>query len=192
MSTTDWLALALVLITAFYAWATFRILKANESVVGAMRDQTEALLRPYVAICATVRTGTTLVSLEVQNTGRSPAGNLRLEMDRDFYPHAERRENQNIAKLPAFSAPIESLAPGTRLVFILGVGGTIFSTSADESLCPKVFHVQASYAHAGRTYSEDNTIDMRPMLHSVTIHDPVADEIKNLRESLESLLKARQ
>lgn len=187
-STTDWITLALVVITGFYAWATFKILQANEGVVAAMREQTEAQLRPYVTASISVRTGTTLLCLEIQNTGRSPAVGLRLRMDRNFYPHAERREHENIAKLPAFTAPIESLAPNSRLVFILGVGGTIFGAEADDELCPKVFHIHATYTHAGRNYSEDTTLDIRPMLHSSVVHHPVAEEIKNLREMLDKRL----
>ena len=187
-SITDWLTLALVIITGFYAWATFKILQANEGVVAAMREQTEAQLRPYVTASVSVRTGTTLLCLEIQNTGRSPAVRLRLHMDRAFYPHAERREDENIAKLPAFTEPIESLAPNARLVFILGVGGTIFGTKANDDLCPKVFHVHATYAYAGRDYSEDTTLDIRPMLHSSVVHHPVAEEIKGLREMLDKRL----
>jgi hypothetical protein len=191
MNTTDWLTLALVVITGFYAWVTFRIQRANESVVDAMRQQTEAQLRPYVVVLPTVRTGTTLVCLEVQNTGKSPALGLRLRMDRDFYPHAEKREGENIAKLPAFTNVIESLAPNARLIFILGVGGTIFSASVDDSVCPKVFHVHAQYEFADRKYSEDNIIDVRPMLHSSVAQDPVAAELERLRKSLEDLFKQR-
>ena len=73
LTATDWLTLALVVVTAFYAWATFRILRANEGVVAAMREQTEALLRPYIVVSASPRVGTTLLCLEVRNTGRSPA-----------------------------------------------------------------------------------------------------------------------
>jgi len=189
LSTTDWLTLVLLLITGFYAWATFKILRANEAVVAAMKEQTEAQLRPYVVVSVAPRIGTTLLLLEVQNTGRSPAIGLRLTMDKDFFPHAERREHENIAKLPAFTETIDSLAPGTRLQFILGVGGTIFAPGVDETLCPKYFCVHATYRFAGGTYSEDNKIDFRPMLHSAAIHDPIAEEIKRLRESLEKVLK---
>ncbi len=41
---------ALVLVTAFYAWATYRILKANERVVEVMHEQAAAIARPYVTI----------------------------------------------------------------------------------------------------------------------------------------------
>ena len=188
-SATEWLMLALVAITGVYAWVTFKILRANEAVVQAMNQQTEAQVRPYVVVSASARIGTTLLILEIQNTGKSPATSVRLKMDRDFYPHAERRESENIAKLPAFTEPIESLAPGARLIFILGVGGTIFGTKADESVCPRVFSVRATYAHAGREYTENNTIDLRPMLHSTVVQDPVAEELVRLRETLEKVLR---
>jgi hypothetical protein len=187
MTNTDWLTLILVLVTAFYAWVTFRILRANEAVVSAMQSQTEAQLRPYVVVTVAPRIGTTLLLLEIRNTGRSPALDLRLRMDKDFFPHAVRRDAENIAELPAFSEPICSLAPEARLQFVLGVGGTIFAPGVDESVCPKLFSVNAKYQHAGRAYDEDNTIDLRPMLHSAAIHDPIAEEVKRLRESLEKV-----
>ena len=40
----------LVLITGFYAYVTFRILKANEKVVAEMGNQTESINRPYINI----------------------------------------------------------------------------------------------------------------------------------------------
>ena len=189
MNATEWLTLALVAITAFYAWVTHRIQKANETAVEAMQQQIEAQLRPYVVVALTVRAGTTLLCLEIQNTGKSPALGLRLKMDRDFYPHAEKREHENIAQLPAFSQVIESLAPGSRLVFLLGLGATVLSKDVDESLCPKVFHIQADYNNFDKKYSEDNIVDLRPMLHTAVTQDPIADELEKLRRSLEALLK---
>ena len=40
----------LVVITGFYAWATCRILRANEQVVSVMQEQSEAINRPYIAV----------------------------------------------------------------------------------------------------------------------------------------------
>ena len=192
MNNTDWLTLALVVITGIYAWATFRILRANEAVVHAMNMQTEAQTRPYVVIAPTVRNGTTLVCLEIQNTGKAPALNLRLKLDRDFYPHAELRPSENLVNLPAFSQTIESLAPGSRLIFILGVGGTIFAQGVDEGLCPKVFRVDANYGYAGKQYTEQTTVDVRPMLHSTVAIDPIATELEKLRLLIEKLGKQHE
>jgi len=130
---TDWLTLALVLITTFYAWATFKILRANQAVVSAMKEQTEAQLRPYIVTAAFARTGTTLLLLEIQNTGKSSAEKLRLTLDKDFYRHAEKREDQNLAKLPAFTQTIECLAPGVKLQFVLGVGHQVLGEGGEDS-----------------------------------------------------------
>jgi len=52
-----------------------------------------------------------------------------------------------------------------------------------------VFAVQASYSFAGATYTETTTVDLRPLIHSAVVHDPVAEELEKLRQSLEKLLK---
>jgi len=188
MSTTDWLTLALVAITAFYAWATFEILRANKGVVQAMTDQTEAQLRPYVIAHVTVQLGTALLLLQIENTGKSPALDVHLKMDKDFFFNGEKGRD-NISKLSVFTQPIESLSPGARIPFVLGMGHTIFAAEIDDTVCPKVFTITAEYSFGGKRYSERNTIDLRPLLHSTADHDPVGNEVKKLRESLEKLLR---
>lgn len=48
--TIDILTAALVIITAFYAWATFEILRANKKVVEVMQEQSLAISRPYIVV----------------------------------------------------------------------------------------------------------------------------------------------
>jgi hypothetical protein len=187
MSTTDWLTLALVVITTFYAWATFRILRANEHVVSAMRDQTEAQLRPYVVAYVSTRIGTTLLHLTIKNTGKSAALDLRLAMDKSFIQNGEG-DGADISKNPAFTEPIASLAPGGRLPFILGVGHSIFAGGAAD-VCPKLFIISAKYRFGEREYEEANTIDLRPLYGTTAIQDPIADEIKALREKIDEWVR---
>ena len=186
MSTTDWLTLALVVITALYALATYEILKANKKVVEAMDIQIEAQLRPYLVASVSTRPGEAVLLLEIQNTGKSPAQNTRLTIDKDFYFNADV-SSRNLAKLPIFTQPIESFAPNAKIPFMLGVGHTIFSNDVDNSICPKVFTITAEYSFAGKQYIERNIIDLQPMLFSSTENDPIAKEIKSLRESIEKL-----
>ena len=108
---------------------------------------------------------------------------------RRFFSFPKAGGKEKISKVPRLRDPIESLAPGARMQFLLGVGGTIFAPGVDEALCPKVFSIKAWYQYAGHIYEEVNTIDLRPMLHSAAIQDPIAEEVKRLRESLEKLLK---
>ena len=50
MTNTDWITLALVVITGFHAWATLKILRANEAMVSTIRDQQNASMRPYILV----------------------------------------------------------------------------------------------------------------------------------------------
>jgi hypothetical protein len=187
MNYTEWFTLALVVITAFYAWATYKILQANRAVVVEMAGQTEAQLRPYITAALSLRS--TVLFLEIRNRGKTAATDLRLTMDKDFFPHAERRDSENIRTLPAFSGPIAAYAAGARLQFILGAGHVVLPESVDETVCPKTFSVRAQYRWGARRYDEHHEIDLRPLLHSVAIVEPVAEEIKNLREVVVELLK---
>jgi len=191
MTSTDWLTLALVAITAFYAWATFRILRANEAVVAAMQAQTEAQTRPYVVASAAPRVGTTMMCLHIENQGRSAAQNLRLIIDKDFYPHAEKKEHENLAKLSAFTEPIRSLPPGSRITFNLGVGHKIFRPGSEE-LCPQVFSVHAEYDFGTKHYTEDHIVDLRPLVHSAVVYDAVARELEKLRQAVEGFISAKR
>jgi len=180
----DWLTLVLIVITGSYAWLTFRILKTNEAAVAAMQSQTEAQLRPYVVVYVSPRIGTTYLELEIHNKGRSPALGLRLKLDKDFFSDGEDIENKNLAKLLAFTENIESLAPDTRLRFKMGFGYKIFGAEVDETICPRVFCVRAEYNFGGKCYIEENKIDVRPILQSGVIVDPIAEELKKHNEIL--------
>ncbi len=81
----EFLTAALVFITAFYAYLTHRIAKANRQVVQVMREQSEALTRPYVTVAAVAQPGSPALYLRISNTGKTAAEQLRLELDRDFY-----------------------------------------------------------------------------------------------------------
>ncbi|MBI5908028.1 MAG: hypothetical protein HY853_05530 [Burkholderiales bacterium] len=132
MTNTDWLTLALVVITAFYAWATLKILRANEAMVSTMRDQQNAAMRPYILVSTSVRTGTQLFYLSIKNVGKTAALGLKLSLDKSFYQLGEKREDRNIANSAAFSRVIDSLPPDGQLLFLLGSGPTLYSGSNTE------------------------------------------------------------
>jgi len=135
----EWLTLANVLLTAMFAGLTFFILRANRAAVGAMREQMADQNRPFVAVTVQVRMGTPVIQLLVRNVGRSPAQNLRLRLDRDFFQFGEKGEGRNLAKQSAFSQPIDCLPPMSELLFDLGMGFKIFGGEADQAICPHTF-----------------------------------------------------
>lgn len=181
-ATEAW-TVVLAIITAVYAFATFRILRANQAAVEAMREQTEAMLRPYVSAEVTARPGTTLVQLVVRNTGRSAAEGLRMSIDRPLHQQLDSRK-RNLQELPLFAGKdAMALAAGAELHHLIGVGHKLFNETGVYGM-PESFVVTAQYSFGGRTYDERHAIDVRPLMHTSVVHDPIATAIKDATERL--------
>jgi hypothetical protein len=178
----------LVIITAFYAWATFRILRVNEAVVQVMKDQLEVQSRPYVYPSLFVVPGTNIFCLRVRNTGKTAANNLRLSVDKDFFLFGEKMEGQNLRNMNAFSKPIASFPPDAEIEFWLAQCPNIFAEHADQTVMPHVFSIQADYTFSGRTVSENITLDFEPYLNADIPRDSVASELEKIRKTLEKLV----
>lgn len=64
---------SLVIITAMYAVFTYRIMRANERTVQAVREQSENTVRPYLDIGAVTPPNSHMFMLRIANTdGRAP------------------------------------------------------------------------------------------------------------------------
>lgn len=190
MTNTDWLTLALVVITGFYAWATLKILRANEAMVSTMRNQQNAAMRPYILVSTNLRMGTQLLYLSIKNVGKTAALNLKLSLDKSFYQLGEKREERNIANSAAFSRAIDSFPPDGQLLFLLGDGPTLYSTSKTEEVSPLVFQVTASYSSGSESITETSTVDLRPYINTDVPHNPVVEELGKLRAEFVKLSKA--
>lgn len=184
---SEWLTLANTLLTAMFAGLTFFILRANRAAVGAMREQMADQNRPFVAVTVQVRMGTPVIQLLVRNVGRSPAQNLRLRLDRDFFQFGEKAEARNLAKQSAFAQPIDCLPPMSELLFDLGMGFKIFEVGAAPTICPPTFEVSAEYEYGKNKYSEKTNVDLRPYMGTSVPHHPVAEELERVRKSIDNL-----
>lgn len=183
----EWLTLANVLLTAIFAGLTFFVLRANRAAVGAMREQMEDQNRPFVAVTVQVRMGTPVLQLLIRNVGRSPAQNLRLRLDRDFFQFGEQAESRNLAKQSAFSQSIDCLPPMSELLFDLGMGFKIFASGADPTICPHTFEVSAEYEYGKNKYSEKTHVDLRPYMGTSVPRHPVVEELERIRKSIDNL-----
>lgn len=183
----DTLAAANVFITAIFAFLTFFILRANRAAVATMRDQMNEQARPYVHVSIRVRMGTPVIQLLVRNVGKSPAQNLKLHIDRDFYQYGQKVEGRNLVSYSAFSNPIDCLPPMSELLFDLGAGPSIFAPEADPTVCPTTFEVAADYGHGKSTYSEKTQMDLRPYLGTSVPQHPVVEELERVRSSIDKL-----
>ncbi len=190
MTNTDWLTLALVLITAFYAYATLKILRANEAMVSTMRDQQNAAMRPYILVSTSVRTGTQLLYLSIKNVGKTAALELKLSLDKNFYQLGEKREERNISNSAAFSRVIDSLPPDGQLVFLLGNGPTLYGGSNTDEISPLLFQVTAKYKSGIDAICETSIVDLRPYINTDVPHNPIVEELEKLRQEFTKLSKA--
>jgi hypothetical protein len=184
---SEWLTLANVLLTAMFAGLTFFILRANRAAVTAMREQMADQNRPYVSVTTQARLGTQIIQLAIRNVGRSPAQNLRLCIDRNFFQFGEKGEARNLAKQSAFSQPIDCLPPMAELLFDLGMGFKIFESGADPSISPHTFEVSADYEYGKSKYSEKTHVDLRPYMGTSVPHHPVVEELERVRKSIDNL-----
>lgn len=187
ISTGDSLTAINLLLTGVYATLTFFILRANRATVNVMREQMADQNRPFVAVTVKVRLGTPVIQLLIRNVGRSPAQNLRLRLDRDFFQYGEKGEGRNLAKQSAFSQPIDCLPPMSELLFDLGMGFKIFESGADPTTCPHTFEVSANYEYGKIKYSEKTQVDLRPYLGTSVPQHPVVEELERVRKSIDQL-----
>jgi len=188
MTAIDYLTAMLVLVTAIYAYLTYKMAKSSEASVAAMREQSEAMLRPYVGVIPYIRPNTTVLYLRIENAGRMTAENLRLSMDKDFFQFGEaKRPDRNLRMKAAFVEPIQSLPPGGKLIFALAQGFVIFAPNANESIVPQQFTVTVEYEFAQKQVKETHHVDLRPYIGSEEESNPIVEELEKLRKAVEAL-----
>lgn len=181
------LTAALVLITAFYAWATFKILGANEKVVEVMREQALATSRPYVVVAPVLEPDNPIFYLRISNLGRTAASNLRLTIDKSFFKFGEQSKGRDLAGFTAFNQPIDSLPPGAEITFSLAQGFKIFEGNVENPKLPHTFSVTAEYEFADKKVREVNRIDLRPYLGADIPQDAYLRKLKDMSESLKKM-----
>ena len=179
---------ALVIITGFYAWATYQILKANKSVVEVMQEQNEAISRPYITVSPKFEADNPIFYLTICNAGRTSARNLRLSIDKSFYKFGEIKPDSDLATYSAFTQPIDTFAPGSEMTFALAQGFVVFAENADESIMPKKFTVVAEYDYGlDRSAKESHIIDLRPYLEADIPQEALIRKMKALIKAVEKI-----
>lgn len=177
----------LVVVTGFYAWATFKILKANENVVEVMKQQNDVLMRPYITVNTLVHPKHPLIHLKITNSGKTPAKDVRFEIDKPFYQFGRKGEEHNIAEFPVFQNPIECFPPDTSLYFDLAQGFVIFGKDANHDVTPSKFSIKVTYSYGGKTVEELTQIDLNPYLNSRSEPNPLIEELEKIRKAIESI-----
>ncbi|MDO8729247.1 MAG: hypothetical protein Q7K26_05200 [bacterium] len=178
------LTAALVVITGFYALVTHRILKANESAVDAMKEQSRAISRPYISIAPVLEPDNPIFYLKIFNNGKSAAKNLRLTIDKSFFQFGE---NKDLATFIAFNNKIDSFPPGAQITFALAQGFVVFATPDENPKLPRTFSIKAEYEFENTSVKEQNDIDLRPFLNADVPQDPYVRKLKDINDSIKNL-----
>lgn len=176
----------LVIITGTYAWATFKILKANENVVNAMREESLAIRRPYIIVAPVLEYDNPVFYLRITNTGKTSAENLKLSIDKSFFRFGNKKKDNDLATFSAFNNTIDSFPPGAEIIFSLAQAFKVFKNNNEDSNLPQTFIVKASYEYSGLMFDEENRIDLRPYINADI---PQNAQIRKLRDIIESLRK---
>lgn len=185
MDTLEIITLILALISGLYAWLTHRIAVSNERSVAIMAKQTDLLTRPYVDVSVFTPPKSHVFYLRIRNSGRTAARNLRLQVDRDFFPFG-RQSQPSLVSLAAFREAITSFGPIAQLTFALGSAVDIFREDTDPKIMPQEFRITASYEYDNGSVSETSHVDLRPYRLSAMEPSPLVDELERIREVLET------
>jgi hypothetical protein len=180
----------LVLITGFYAWATLKILRANERVVEAMYEQQVAATRPYIVVAPSLEVDNPIFYLRIANEGKSAALNLKLSIDKSFFQFGERAKHKDISTLPLFNNVITSMAPGAEVVLSLAQSFKVFAGGETEQPeMPRHFTVSAEYEFADRKVHEAHVVDLGPYYGANVAQDAYVRKLSSIAESLDKLAK---
>ncbi|WNL40994.1 hypothetical protein RN347_10135 [Halomonas sp. PAMB 3264] len=175
----------LVVVTGIYAYLTYKMSNISERSVQMMKEQTEAMSRPHLVVQPVVRPHTPFLYLKIYNSGKTPALNVKLELDKDFYQFDE--SDKNLKEASAFSSTFDSFAPNQELFFALGQGWLIFGESKHS--LPEKFVVTASYNYMDKEVVERSHIDLRPFAQSEGERNPIVEELEKIRKAQEKLAK---
>lgn len=183
----EYLTFLLVLITAMYAFFTFKILNANQNSVLAMQEQIEASTRPYVSIRISMQVEEPFFYLNIENIGKTAAKNLKLSIDKDFYQYGEKSEEKNIKNFPIFNELINEFTASTHLFYPLINSAVILNDEADTKLVPRKFKIMAEYSYSTKkNVVEEFNFDLSVYQNCIALKDPLVTAInvvsKNIAE----------
>jgi hypothetical protein len=173
---------------AVFAWFGLRIVKDAGRALADIRDSLEEDRKPHVAVAVNVEE-LPLFHLRIANDGHMPARDLRLTISRGFFSFGD--PEQNLAQSASFNQEIGLFPPGAELFFPLAETSTIFGAAADGMATPSRFWVTVSYRHGDEIVEEATEIDLDAYRDAVARPNPLATEMRKIRELLAAILEER-
>lgn len=157
----------LVIITAYYAYQTYKIVKLNEKVIEEQYGPQISIV-PYIWDC--------VFSLLIKNSGKSAARNVRFILDKDV-PQFNGKEKLNDFNI--FKFPLAAFPAGAEYNIDIAQGFVILDS---KNNFPTQFNIHCSYEYIGKLHQEDYCFDLKSYDNTSFPKNPLVDEIKKLRE----------
>ena len=175
---------ALVVITGIYAYLTHRMAQASQASVCLMKEQTDAISRPYVVVSLAKRPNNPFIHLRVENTGQTAARDLTLSLGGPEFEKIKDLDGmKRLSGSHLFTKQTASFPPRSPLFFLLGFGSTLHGGD-DKKHPQETFTVTARYSFAGQTVSETTTVDVNQYDATTLETDPVVDVLTKIKDEI--------
>ena len=177
------LTFVLVVITAGYAYVTYRMAMASEHSVALMREQIDSMARPYVCLSLVKQRNSPFIYLRIENTGKTSAHNMTLKWGPEFEKVMHLKLLAMLNSAYIFKNNIATFPPNSPIKYLFGVGDSLIQDEKNEVQIP--LSITATYTFGKRTVSETTWLDVK-QYHSTSLDkDPVVDAIDKLREVID-------
>ena len=178
-----YLTAALVAVTSVYVYLTYRMAKASETASRLMKEQSDAITRPYVSISLVKRHNNPHIFLRIENTGQTTARDMTLR----FGPEVEGVQNiEEIKKIKGsylFTKTLASFPPHSPVYFLLGFGSSLSCNKESAANIP--LSVAAKYSYGDQTVNETSWLDVNQYEDSALDTNPIVSALGHIKEVIE-------
>ena len=172
----------LVVITAIYAYLTHRMVRSSEASVALMKEQADAISRPYVCISLVKQPNNPFILLRVENTGQTAARDMTLTLGPELEKIQHLKGPKELKASYLFTKTLASFPPRSPVFFLLGFGNSFV---ADDKTRPQqTFSITAKYWFSGRTVNETTWLDVNQYDSTALETDPVVDALNKIKDEL--------
>ena len=176
------LTAVLVVITGIYAYLTHRMVKASEETTKLMKEQADAIARPYVALSLAKQRNNPFILLRVENTGQTAAKNMKLRLGPEFDTIKHLKGPSGLKDSYLFTKTVATFPPQSPVYFLLGFGD---SYVADDKTRPQqTFSITASYSFSDKTVDEITWLDVNQYDGTALETDPIVVALNKLKDEI--------
>ena len=176
------LTAVLVLITAVYAYLTHRMVKSSETSARLMKEQVDAISRPYVSISLVKQPNDPFILLRIENTGQTAARDMTLILGPEFEKIQHLKGPSYLKSAYLFTKTIAAFPPRSPVHFLLGFGDAFVAD--DKNRPQETFSITANYSFSGKMVREMTWLDVNQYDSTALETDPIVDALGKIKDEL--------